>query len=406
MVLCNSYSTVKKTERSDPSDRSASEDKTDMSSRKSEHRTIRNSSSCLVVIFSLLLLTGIANVLIFHKLHANDVRPYIFADGKAHFKKEHYESIYQAPVTRVDSETKDFYSQLQNDTRTEQKHHPIAGLSCKDHGGPDDESASEMIFWSDIPTDSNYKSPFYDPEKYITFEPDAGGWNNIRMAYETILVLAHATGRTLVLPPEKKMYLLGKGGKEHKNDFSFHDFFHLDSISMEHEGFNIISMEEFLTRKGITGELKDTETGQVLKPPGNKTNWNGQNLQSLFEYLRKVGKYPQGWNPLECIAAIPSSNDPKDVQDLQTMFDDILRGKYGEIPNPEKDFIDDPVPVDAEPALRLREMLSARNEICIYDEELQNEQVLHFKVDHSEKARMLTHFYAFIFFQDWVSQLS
>ena len=34
------------------------------------------------------------------------------------------------------------------------------------------------------------------------------GWNNIRMAMETVLVMAHAMGRTLVLPPQQKMYLL------------------------------------------------------------------------------------------------------------------------------------------------------------------------------------------------------
>ena len=50
-----------------------------------------------------------------------------------------------------------------------------------------------MIYWSDIPTDSKYKSPFFGSEKYITFEPDDGGWNNIRMSMETILVLAYAT---------------------------------------------------------------------------------------------------------------------------------------------------------------------------------------------------------------------
>ena len=89
--------------------------------------------------------------------------------------------------------------------------HRVAGLSCERYGGPPDVAANKMVYWEDIPTDSEYVSPFYDgTTKYLTFEPDGGGWNNIRMAMETIVAMAHATGRTLVLPPEKRMYLIGK----------------------------------------------------------------------------------------------------------------------------------------------------------------------------------------------------
>ena len=91
--------------------------------------------------------------------------------------------------------------------------HKVAGLSCAKYGGPADEVAAEMVYWQDIPIDAGYVSPFKhtgpDP-KYLTFEPDEGGWNNIRMSMETAVVMAHATGRTLVLPPEQGMYLLHK----------------------------------------------------------------------------------------------------------------------------------------------------------------------------------------------------
>ena len=286
----------------------------------------------------------------------------------------------------------------------DEKLHKVAGLSCADHGGPSDEIAKEMVFWSDIEADQDYKSPFYDEDKYVTFEPDHGGFNNIRMAMETVLVLAHTMGRTLVLPPKKNMYLLGKGEK-HQNQFSFNDFFHLDAIALEHQGLNIITMEEFLQRKGITGELKSIASGEVIKPPGDQTDWSVRHQDPLWRYLEKVGKFPEGWEPTSCVAAFPSSDNPKDVQDLQDTMESIL--KEGRLPDPGKgDFDGKPTPVDAPMRDRLLEMLATRKKLCIYDNELQKEELIHFKIDNAVKARMLTHFYAFVFFQDWVSESS
>jgi len=53
--------------------------------------------------------------------------------------------------------------------------------------------------------------------RYLTFEPDTGGWNNLRISFENVLILAAVSGRTLVLPPEQVMYLLDakKGDKRH-----------------------------------------------------------------------------------------------------------------------------------------------------------------------------------------------
>lgn len=55
--------------------------------------------------------------------------------------------------------------------------HDLAGLSCKDHNGPADNIAAEMIYWSDIQSDSLFKSPMGNlrgdnKRKYLTFEPD------------------------------------------------------------------------------------------------------------------------------------------------------------------------------------------------------------------------------------------
>lgn len=67
---------------------------------------------------------------------------------------------------------------------------------------PEQESAVEeaikmLAYWR--PTQSSPSSIL--PRKYVTFETDHGGFNNIRMGFEFIVRSVEASGRTLVLPP-------------------------------------------------------------------------------------------------------------------------------------------------------------------------------------------------------------
>jgi hypothetical protein len=68
----------------------------------------------------------------------------------------------------------------------------IAGLSCP---GVSPADAKEMVYWENLPSDALHVSPFHQTKtrQYMTFEPDGGGWNNIRMALETVLGLAIAS---------------------------------------------------------------------------------------------------------------------------------------------------------------------------------------------------------------------
>lgn len=60
-------------------------------------------------------------------------------------------------------------------------------------------------FWNQVMSEEDcYQSPLRHPLgpkgtpeelKYVVFMPDGGGWNNIRMAAETAMLFAHATGR-------------------------------------------------------------------------------------------------------------------------------------------------------------------------------------------------------------------
>lgn len=293
----------------------------------------------------------------------------------------------------------------QQQNQQQKQSHPVAHLNCADHGGPTDPKiVDEMVFWSDIPTDSTYLSPMHplrdprtpdDVERYLTFEPDHGGWNNIRMAMETVLVMSHAMGRTLVLPPRQRMYLMDVA-----DSLGFDDFFHLDAISVEHRGFKVISMEEFLSRVGMAGEL--LEGGSVganpKYPPGNRTNFDTRmnfdsHVDELWNYLRVVGNTPE-WDPWKCALAIPRSTDAGSISELEDTLKSIMNGTYGK-PRPTlEEFNGHPTPVNASVADRMREMLADRENLCIYDEKLQGSKLLHLMVrNQPTEVRLLTHFY-------------
>ena len=81
--------------------------------------------------------------------------------------------------------------------------HALGRLTCDAHGGPyEEEAVQEMVYWREIHLDKQYKSPLFDassPTKYLTFELDEGRFNNLRMSMETVIAMAHAMGRTLVM---------------------------------------------------------------------------------------------------------------------------------------------------------------------------------------------------------------
>lgn len=66
---------------------------------------------------------------------------------------------------------------------------------------------------------------------------------------------------------------------------------------------------------------------------------------------------------------------------------------------------DEMIDVDANPIRRMKNMQAGRSKLCVYDLEMQNAQVLHFMCNHKMSVRLLVHFYAFLFFEDWKQQL-
>ena len=216
------------------------------------------------------------------------------------------------------------------------------------------------------------------------------------MGMETALVMAHSMGRTLVLPPEQRFYLLGNSRQKQKNTFDFGDFFHLDSIAIEHEGLNVITSEEFLHRLGKTGQLLNINTNRP-------EIWNEQihSPSSVKTYFQKVGVNPM-WDPMVCVAAFPATKGPTAIEELKKAHNNIFKTKGRPLPKLE-DFEGNPTPVDADMEERMKEAMADRTKICLYDETLQQAKVLYFPAQKG--TRLLTHFYAFLFFADWRQDL-
>jgi hypothetical protein len=70
----------------------------------------------------------------------------------------------------------------------------LSELKCDKFGGPSLDIAQEMVYWKDIPSDAPNVSPLQptkgQPQRFMTLEPDGGGWNNTRMATESVIGLA------------------------------------------------------------------------------------------------------------------------------------------------------------------------------------------------------------------------
>lgn len=253
-------------------------------------------------------------------------------------------------------------------------------------------------------------------EKYVTFEPDIGGWNNIRMQMETVLVFAAATGRTLVLPPDQGMYLLDKG-KGHENAHHFRDFFPFDKI-VEDGIVKVIEMDEFLEREGVTGKLavtrysketfykkegvaalwpmnstSKTPPGTVLKPPlkdgQEKASFDATNKEekrAMWAYLRKVGACPS-WEPFQEFIVIPNH------------VDSTLKNKE---PDPRKHYFK--FQNRSNDLHRLKKFAAGRN-VAEYDSTWQQQKVIHFISLPGYGFRLLTHCYTMIYFEsEWMDR--
>lgn len=247
---------------------------------------------------------------------------------------------------------------LINDKKTRKAGEKRGQLICNGK-----EIDSEVIYWKIVPGDNTFESPITPHhnnhhDRYLTFEYDQGGWNNIRMGMEVFIVCAHAMGRMLVLPPQQNLYLLGskhKGKEDSKahSEMGFEDFYDFSLLKQNH-GLHVMSMKEFLEKEAITGNLH----GKY--PPNNTTEIYGPRL---WNYIQHVADITPQWG-----------------------------GKYVAFPEHTGDFdLNDPTKHNlTELEIRKYQFGGPRTTVY-YDENMQKAHHIHFSSD--EQHRVLQHHY-------------
>lgn len=239
-----------------------------------------------------------------------------------------------------------------------------------------DVNVDSLAYWNDPQgtrdaTNLLSSSPFAvptDQTRYITFSPDHGGWNNIRMSMEIIFIIAAVTGRTLVLPPKEPLYLLHHGqGSKHRG---FGDFFPLNSAEFQ-KRVNVISMEEFLARNVVTIPPEQKTAILAAADHCDKRKLSSSSCGPIVDFLNDVGHNPG-------LSALHSC----------LVFD---QDKYADETGNAQ--------LDPEVQEYVHEVCGPKRDVIYWTAERNEPLLLHFHAD--EKGyRLLSHFYSMIHFTD------
>lgn len=245
------------------------------------------------------------------------------------------------------------------------------------------------------------QAPFRE-RKYLLFQPDLGGWNNIRMAAETAIILAHATGRTLVMPPDREWYLLNKNKDKNKDKSTFSKFFDLDKVA---EGLDMIDMETFLSNVAANGLLKK------LIPTEYTASSLAKKDTVLFEYLEEAC-FTHTWEPGKMFFGLNITTEVTH-QPPGSLKQDRFRHQKVKYLQPNRTI--NPTSANHQswlvPVLgkctsdrkqhRYNLMVAHGRALYPYNEKLFDERAIFFPGDYRNEYRILTHFYTYIYFEQY-----
>jgi hypothetical protein len=122
--------------------------------------------------------------------------------------------------------------------------------------------------------------------RYLSFETDLGGWNNIRLQLEILFVLAHATGRVLLIPAPQVLYLLDTPAKD------LSEYYDLAELK---RGVKTMLVDEFVENEKSSGLISAADQAVLLQDCGFDCARDNGGHTLYASWMRKNAFVP-GWN--------------------------------------------------------------------------------------------------------------
>ena len=137
--------------------------------------------------------------------------------------------------------------------------------------------------------------------RYISFDVDQGGLNNIRLVFEYVVVIAAITGRTLVLPPAQSWYLINHGPKHVGKSEGATKFSEIFDIPALQQVVRVLTTEEFIqeSTEHLSIPTLFLESGAFSFSDTKDANW-----KLWQQWLSDNSRIPD-WSPYETLIAYP-----------------------------------------------------------------------------------------------------
>ena len=161
-------------------------------------------------------------------------------------------------------------------------------------------SKQSLQYWAE--QSNSYYLAKHQQHRYVSFDADIGGLNNIRLGFEYAVVIAAITGRTLVLPPARPWYLINFGPMadgEPGGETHLGDIFDLPALS---QAIPIMSAEAFIEQASKRLDIPEEFNKEACKSENKKLCHMHQRWSDWLSANSAIVP----WNPYDTLVCVPS----------------------------------------------------------------------------------------------------